>query len=340
MVCQIFHDLSEAAGLNIERHWYRDSLAGRLLAPLGWCYCLLATLRRAAYRAGLLRSVRLPAPVVVVGNISVGGTGKTPLVIWLARFLKSRGYRPGIVTRGYGGRAPAWPQVVAADSDPGVVGEEPVLLARGAGCPVVADPDRVRAARALLNEQRCDVIVSDDGLQHYRLARTVEIAVIDGARRFGNGRCLPAGPLREPVGRLEDVHARVTLGAPQAGELGMELIAHGFVRLGAPQQRVQADHFRGGPAHAVAGIGHPARFFAHLRRLGLEVIEHPFPDHHVFRAGDTTFGDGHEIIMTEKDAVKCERLAGVEGWYLVVEARPEPRLGEIVLQLIRGHARG
>jgi tetraacyldisaccharide 4'-kinase len=325
--------------LNIEHHWYRDSFVSRLLTPLSWLYCLLVFVRRALYRAGILRVTRLPVPVVVVGNLTVGGSGKTPLVIWLARFLREQGWRPGIVTRGYGGQAARWPQTVTPESDPESVGDEPVLLAREAGCPVVADPDRVRAAERLVR-LGCNIVVSDDGLQHYRLARDFEIAVIDGARRFGNGRCLPAGPLREPVSRLKEVQARVTLGEAQAGEWAMALEAKSFHRLEAPEATAEVDRFQGQPMHAVAGIGHPARFFDQLRRLGLDIVPHPFPDHHRFRERDLVFGDAHETVMTQKDAVKCERLAGVTGWYLAVEVRPDPAFAEFVQRWLKERTHG
>jgi tetraacyldisaccharide 4'-kinase len=295
-------------------------------------------LRRALYAAGLLRHVRLPLAVIVVGNITVGGTGKTPLVIWLARWLRQSGYRPGIVTRGYGGRAREWPQAVHAASDPASVGDEPVLLARHTGCPVVADPDRVRAARTAM-AGGCDVIISDDGLQHYRLARDVEIAVLDGDRRFGNGRCLPAGPLREPVGRLAAVDACVTNGTAQAGELAMQLVETRFRALDSDREWPVTE-FRGRRAHAVAGIGNPQRFFDHLRRLGVEVIEHPFPDHCYFTAADVDFPDELPVLMTEKDAVKCASFAGARMAYLAVEARPDPRLGELVLGKLKERSRG
>lgn len=331
--------MSRAFVSGIERHWYRDGFVSRLLAPLSWLYCLLVFVRRVLYRAGLLRAIRLPVPVVVVGNLTVGGSGKTPLVVWLARFLRERGWRPGIVTRGYGGQARHWPQTVTPESDPESVGDEPVLLARTAGCPVIADPDRARAAGRLAR-LGCNIVVSDDGLQHYRLARDLEIAVIDGARRFGNGRCLPAGPLREPVSRLDEVQARVTLGEARAGEWPMALEARGFHRLGAPGAAVAADRFQSQPVHAVAGIGHPARFFDQLRRLGIAVVPHPFPDHHRFRERDLAFGDAHETVMTQKDAVKCERLAGVTGWYLAVEARPDPAFAGFIRHWLKERTRG
>jgi tetraacyldisaccharide 4'-kinase len=324
----------------IERHWYRDTLLSRLLAPLGWLYGLLAILRRALYRRRILRSHHPGAPVIVVGNLTVGGSGKTPLVIWLAQFLKKQGRRPGIVTRGYGGAGRDWPQTVTPASDPDAVGDEPVLLARTAGCPVVADPDRARGARRLVQTLGCDIVVSDDGLQHYRLARDLEIAVIDGARRFGNGRCLPAGPLREPQSRLSETDARVTLGVPQTGEWGMALATGAFHRLAAPEVTTAAGRFRDRPVHALAGIGHPARFFDQLRGLGLRVIEHPFPDHHRFRVEELQFQDGGEVIMTQKDAVKCERLAGVTGWYLTVAAEPDRALGEFLQRWLQEHGGG
>ena len=324
----------------LERHWYRKTQLSLLLWPVGWAYCLLIRLRRALYRHNVIASVKLPVPVVVVGNITVGGSGKTPLVLWLASFLRQKGLHPGIVLRGYGGSASDWPHGVTPLHDPDVVGDEAVMLARQSDCPVAADPDRVRGARYLIREHRCDVIVSDDGLQHLRLARDVEIAVIDGERRFGNGFCLPAGPLREPVSRLRDISLRVVTGSPQDGELGMQLEETGLCRVNLPEAYASTGSLRGEVVHAVAGIGNPERFFSHLRRLGIEVIEHPFPDHHRFTARDIRFPDNLPVIMTHKDAVKCERFAGDHAWYLTVEARPDPRLGEEVWQQLKEISRG
>lgn len=322
----------------LEHHWYRRSPVSVLLLPVAVVYCGLVMLRRAGYRFGLLRSTRFPVPVVVVGNLTVGGTGKTPLVIWLAQLLRAHGYRPGIVTRGYRGQASSWPQTVRTDSDPALVGDEPVLLARSAACPVVADPNRARAAQKLVAQEGCNVVISDDGLQHYRLSRNVEIAVIDGVRRFGNGWCLPAGPLREPIARLEFVDARVTQGEPAAGEWGMALVDQGFHRLGERRPAATVESFRGKTVHAIAGIGNPKRFFDLLRRLGLEIVEHPFPDHHAFCAADFRFSGKHEVIMTEKDAVKCERL-DVSGWYLKIAARPDTRFGDWLLHRLLEHSK-
>jgi len=309
----------------LEAHWYRPGPLPVLLLPLSALYCLVVLARRAAYRVGLLPRFRLPVPVIIVGNITVGGTGKTPLVIWVTGFLKARGYRPGIVSRGYGGRASSWPQQVRADSDPYVVGDEAVLLARRCDCPMAVGPDRVSAARALLEYSDCDILVSDDGLQHYPLERDIEIAVVDGVRRFGNGHCLPAGPLREPRRRLEEVDLVVSNGPGGRLEYPMRIRPGVPRRLDDPGQSQPLEVFHGVTVHAVAGIGHPERFFDVLRRAGLQVQAHPFPDHHRFSAGDLDFGDGAPVFMTEKDAVKCQRFAAGHHWYLPVDAEPDER---------------
>ena len=318
----------------LQTHWYRKSFVSFALLPVSWLYLLLSTLRRSLYRGGILRRTRLSVPVIVVGNITVGGTGKTPLVVWLSKLLQRQGYRPGIVARGYRGRARQWPVSVTAQSDPDQVGDEPVLLARNSGCPVMAAPRRVVAARKLVNEHDCDIIVSDDGLQHYALARDIEIAVIDGARRFGNGYCLPAGPLREPTTRLRSVHARVANGTPRAGELGMRLQPLRFRSVGAPAIERSLDAFAGVRVHALAGIGNPSRFFQQLRELDIDAMEHALPDHYRYRPRDIEFADDAPVIMTEKDAVKCQSFADQRCWYLEVEARPDPAFAEQVLQLL------
>jgi len=323
----------------LERHWVRLTPVSLLLFPLSLVFCALVQLRRALYRLGVLRHAQLPVPVIVVGNITVGGTGKTPLVIWLADFLRQAGYRPGIITRGYRGQNRTWPMIVTAQTTAAQAGDEAVLLARRSGCPVLAGPDRVATAR-LHAAQGCNVIVSDDGLQHYRMGRDLEIAVIDGMRRFGNRLCLPAGPLREPVSRMKSVSLRVANGPAQAGELGMVLVPTGFYSLANPDRRVSADAFRGGPVHAVAGIGNPERFFSSLHDLGLQVYPHPFPDHHVFRAEELEFGDDRPVILTEKDAVKCEQFAKAHFWVLAVEARTDADLGVQILQRLKEKTRG
>jgi tetraacyldisaccharide 4'-kinase len=318
----------------IEHHWRQDTVVSRLLLPAAMLYCAAATLKRRLYRSGWCRAVSFSVPIIVVGNITVGGTGKTPLVLWIARYLASQGWRPGIVTRGYRGRASTWPQLVTADSDPDRVGDEPVLLAARADAPVVADPDRPRGVARLL-AQNCNIIVADDGLQHYRLHRDVEIAVVDGERRLGNGRCLPAGPLRERPARLAEVDARVLNGAAAADAWSMTLVPSSFRRVGASADSLPTDGFRGRRVHALAGIGNPERFFRLLRALGADVSEHPLPDHYRYRAQDLRFRDGATVVMTEKDAVKCRHLAGSDAWYLAVDADIDPRFGDWLQQRLR-----
>lgn len=319
----------------LDELWYASSFTSLLLAPLGWLFCFLATLRRMAYRLGLLTIQRMPVPVIVVGNITVGGTGKTPLVAWLARFLKQVGYTPGIVSRGYGGRNENRVQTVGSDSDPAMAGDEAILLARRSGCRVVVGADRVAAARALLEQGYCDVIISDDGLQHFRLGRDVEIAVIDGVRRLGNRRCLPAGPLREPVRRLRHVDIVVVNGAREEGAYSMHLTGFEAVNLLDEGLSRPLAEFRGDEVHAVAGIGNPVRFFSQLRENGLHAVEHPFPDHYPYQPVDLAFTDGRPLLMTEKDAVKCRGFAQSHFWYVPVEARLDKGFGERVLALLK-----
>ncbi len=314
----------------IDEHWYRGSLWLWLLWPLSALFCLLAVLRRLFYRLGILRTDRLGVPVIVVGNITVGGSGKTPLVLWLAEYLRRHGYRPGLISRGYGGQASHWPQAVSAESDPREVGDEALLLARRSTCPMMVGPDRVAAARQLLAESDVNVIISDDGMQHYRLGRDIEIAVLDGERRLANGLCLPAGPLREPKIRLRSVDFIVANGQAAQGEWAMHLEAGKAIALdGSEQKPVSA--FSGGPVHAIAGIGNPGRFFGTLRALGLKPIEHAFPDHYPYRKGELDFRDAVPVLMTEKDAVKYLNYAGNRHWYLPVAARLPDEFGERLL---------
>ena len=306
------------------KRWY-SSKTSILLLPLEWLFRVLVVLRRFAFRIGLMPSYAVAVPVIVVGNISVGGTGKTPLVVWLVSLLQKAGYRPGIISRGYGGKAERWPQQVRPDSDPVMVGDEPVMLAQRCACPIIAAPDRVAAAKALLNHAKCDLIITDDGLQHYRLKRDIEVVVIDGERRFGNGHCLPAGPLREPQSRLDEVDFVVSNGLAGRGEFAMSLEDAGLRSLVNDGGGATFDAFVGQRVHALAGIGNPQRFFQLLRSRGLEVIEHSFPDHHDYQPQDLEFADALPILMTEKDAVKCRRFANRQMWYVPINARlPEP----------------
>ena len=304
----------------LDHYWYTRSPWLLLLTPLSLLFRVIVGARRLAYRVGIKRSTRVSLPVIVVGNITVGGTGKTPLVVWLAGYLREKGYAPGIVSRGYGGTASHWPQQVRADSDPAVVGDEAVLLAATTGCPMAVAPDRVAAAQALVDQGGCDVIISDDGLQHYALQRDIEIAVIDGVRRFGSGFLLPAGPLREPVRRLQQVDLVVVNGLGDGDEHRMTLQQGDAHNLQDPDRICALQGFRSQRVHAVAGIGHPERFFRALQQAGLQLDSHTFPDHHAFRPEDIRFGDGRPVIMTEKDAVKCRHFATQDDWYVPVEA--------------------
>jgi tetraacyldisaccharide 4'-kinase len=316
-----------------ERHWYRLSAVSVALAPLGLVFALAVRLRRAAYALGLLRSQRLAVPVVVVGNLVVGGTGKTPLVLWLVDALRERGLRPGIVSRGY--RAANDPaHAVPPGADPVHCGDEPVLLAERSGVPVWIGRDRVAAACGLLAAHPdCNVVVCDDGLQHYALARDVEVAVEDERGR-GNGLYIPAGPLREPASRAVD--ARVVNGPAWAGAFEMRLEPAGFRRVCGAGGYVAVDALRGKRLHAVAGIGNPQRFFSTLRGLGLEFVPHAFPDHHAWAPRDLDFADCDAVLMTEKDAVKCRTFGRDDLVALGVAARVDPRLADLVSSRLHG----
>jgi tetraacyldisaccharide 4'-kinase len=324
--------------------WQRRGLLAWLLAPLALLFGAVAAGRRLLYGVGIMPAERLPVPVVVVGNITVGGTGKTPLVLWLAERLRQAGHRPGIISRGYGGGAKGV-EVVRPDSDPDQVGDEPLLLARRSGCPVWIGRERVRAGRSLLAAHpECTVLISDDGLQHYRLARDVEIVVMD-ERGIGNGWLLPAGALREPPARVAAADALVLNGdglgvAPGRCRarrvFGMELRAQALYNLHELQRCVPPEAFAGKQVHAVAGIGNPQRFFDQLAALGLDVIAHAFPDHHRFAAADLAFEGCDVLLMTEKDAVKCAPFAPPETWVLPVSAEVSPDLLAVILEKVNG----
>jgi tetraacyldisaccharide 4'-kinase len=298
-------------------------------------------LRRLAYRLKIIKTHRLSVPVVVVGNITVGGTGKTPLVIWLAQHFKKLGLKPGIVSRGYGGSAKYWPQQVLPGSDPAAVGDEPVLIARRTGCPVSVGPNRVVAAQALQHFIDCDVIISDDGLQHYALGRDVEIVVIDGERGFGNEYCLPAGPLRERVGRLDSADMVVSNGTTGPGRYIMQLGNFEIVNLlDSSQTRKFEDFGTEEKIYAVAGIGNPERFFKQLENAGLNIERVSFPDHHKYTEEDLEIAGNSTLLMTEKDAVKCRRFAKPQHWYVRVDAQLHDafavRTNKLIKDLIDG----
>lgn len=333
--------------------WYASPRhpLGVLLAPLGWLWAGVASVRRAVMRFGSSKQGRVDCPVVVVGNLAVGGSGKTPLVIALAESLGRHGLRVGIVCRGYGGRARNWPQAVDPKSDPSMVGDEAVLMARRARVPLFAGPDRVAAIKALCAVHDCDVVLSDDGLQHPGLVGDVEIAVVDGVRGHGNGRCLPAGPLREPLRRLAtmdfvvinreteprpdapskevsdiDPEESLALGiSPGPPVFPMRLVARQACRVdGAGSARPLSSFVadcEAAPVHAICAIGHPERFFRSLERQGLSIQRHIFADHHPFRSAEISPADDAPVLMTEKDAIKCVGLADARHWYVPVDAK-------------------
>jgi subfamily B ATP-binding cassette protein MsbA len=312
---------------SLVRAWYRDAPWLRVLTPVAWLFSGLAQLRRRNILGDARRHWQAPVPVVVVGNITLGGTGKSPLVLAIADYLQRQGFTPGIVSRGYGGDA-HYPLDVKLQTDPMQCGDEALMLVSRSGCPMVVDPDRVAAVKHLLAQHTIDVIISDDGLQHYALDRDVEIAVVDGQRGLGNGQCLPAGPLREPPSRLIEVDFVVVNGAEHpvlpSAAMAMQLVPHNLVHLLSDDVESLQTTRLGHTVHGVAGIGNPQRFFLALRSLGYEVIEHAFADHHSFTLTDLMFGDSLPVIMTEKDAVKVRLLNPAilhqQFWYLRVEA--------------------
>ncbi len=320
--------------------WYRRHPVRWLLWPLSKLYCVGVSLRRWAYRWHLFKSTTLPVPVIVVGNLTVGGTGKTPFVIWLAQQLIQAGYTPGIISRGYGGKARHYPQAVTPDSQPELVGDEPVLMAQRTQCPVVVAPQRHLAGEYLLKMNDCNIIIADDGLQHYALHRDIEIAVIDSQRQLGNMLCLPAGPLREPPSRLSEVDFIVYNGACTGAKYTMELVLESAINLARPEQVVALTDFRHQPVHAVAAIGHPERFFHHLTQAGLNVIPHPFPDHYHFNIDNLHFDDDYPVFMTEKDAVKCYRFANEKFWCVPVSATLTRGILDAIIQQLSGYSHG
>jgi tetraacyldisaccharide 4'-kinase len=297
--------------------WYGGVAPPWWLTPLSAGYAGVSKLRRLAYARRLMRSTRLSCPVIVVGNLTVGGTGKTPLVSWLANQLAERGFRPGVVARGYGGSSRA-ARLVQASDESEVVGDEAILLARRSRAPVATGRNRPAAAQLLINAG-CDIILSDDGLQHYALQRDCEIIVVDGDRGFGNGRLLPAGPLRETQARLQSADAIVLNGgdAPSDGAMRMRLLATNAIALKYGSAKPLRE-FSGQPVHAIAAIGNPQRFFALLRAVGISVVEHPLPDHKQLKIDDISFPDDLPVLMTEKDAVKCREIAGPHHWFVPV----------------------
>ncbi|MFA6409357.1 MAG: tetraacyldisaccharide 4'-kinase [Gammaproteobacteria bacterium] len=306
--------------------WYQTNWLSCLLLPFSWIYCLIIYIRRTLYRLDIFHSYKSPIPIIIVGNITVGGTGKTPLVIALAKLLASKNFHPAVITRGYKAKYTTNLIEISKKNTVEEIGDEAFLLAKHLHCPIIVSKDRVLAAKTLLKKHKCDVIISDDGLQHYALDRHIEIAVIDGERRLGNGFLLPAGPLRESTSRLKEVDFIVSNGKAKNNEFSMSLEPQNLPNLS--KQTV----------HAVAGIGNPDRFFSTLRKLGFSVIPHAFPDHHWFSAKDLDFGDEKPILMTEKDDVKCQNLPkniAKKCFTVPVEAKLEDRFIELLLEKLR-----
>ena len=331
----------------LHRVWYEGASYYQMLLPLSGLYWLIITLRRCLYGLGILGRHRAIVPVIIVGNITAGGTGKTPVTIWLAGELQKRGFKAGIVSRGYGGSKSSTSMRVDMASDPDVVGDEPVLLAKRTGCTVVVDSNRARAAQMLVDDG-VNVIIADDGLQHYRLERTYEICVIDGARGLGNRFLLPAGPLRETIDRLSEVDQVLINGrrgdnvaeltAVEQNAIEFELVAREITRLNGSLTR-PIEGFSGTTVHAVAAIGNPARFFDMLRAHGIHVIEHAFQDHARLSVSDLRFGDDFEVLMTEKDAVKLDATSSDKYWTVPVDLEIDPALSSPWLEQIESRLR-
>jgi len=330
----------------LPRAWYRNAAWLRWLQPLAGLYGVVSRYRRQACQSGRKPVYRAAIPVVVIGNLVAGGTGKTPLALALCQYLQQQGLRPALLSRGYGGHSKTWPLVVTCDTSPYQCGDEALLFALNTDAPVVVDPDRSRGARFLESEYSPDLILCDDGLQHYALARDLELVVVDGTRGFGNGWLLPAGPLREPLARLLEVdHVVVnadtglTLPAGVRNRVAMSIIPGQLVNIASGESLTCREWLQRYGAswpkvHAVAGIGNPERFFTTLCDEGFAIIAHPFPDHHHFRADEITFSDELPVMMTEKDVVKCLSFVDQRHWCLKVQAQlPEAFLQTILQQV-------
>lgn len=323
----------------LDHYWYSSGPISFALWPLSWVYCGISMFRSKLHKASQDRTI-VKVPIIVVGNITVGGTGKTPMVIWLANFLKAYGFKPGVVSRGYGGKTSRWPQRVTHHSKAEITGDEPLLITQRTGCPVYVCTRRVAAINQMLKENSdINVIISDDGLQHYKMPRDIEIAMVDGHRGFGNQLCLPAGPLRESISRLKKVDFRVITEAEADDDddnsFSMHLEGNELVNLQNPKKRKLLSDFKRKPVHAVAGIGNPMRFFTKLSTNRLKLIMHAFPDHHRFQPQDFRYEQHLPVIMTEKDAVKCKHLATENFWYLPVKARLGHEFGGALIKKLR-----
>lgn len=318
----------------LENIWYKNAKGRFLLLPLSALYCSINRYQRNKYSQN---QPKIPCPIIVVGNISVGGTGKTPLTLFLTKLLQKEGFKPAIITRGYGGKATQWPQSVSPDTDPELVGDEAVLMATRSGVPVFAGANRLQSIKLLMETHDCDVIVSDDGLQHYKMPRDIQIAVVDATRLFGNGYCLPAGPLREKKERLDDCDFVIQNGGKEPVNkswIRMQLEGNTLINLKTGEKR-SLDEFSGKTVNAVTGIGNPQRFFKSLEQGGLSLQTHSFPDHHSFQELDLSFNDNFPILMTEKDAVKCKKFSTKNQWYLPITASLNEKFNRDFLELLK-----
>ncbi len=315
--------------------WYQPHPVRWLLLPLSFLYLVTIAVRKTLYCLGLIKQYRLKVPVIIIGNIAAGGTGKTPAVIWLVKQLKQAGFKPGIISRGYGGHALHYPIDVKAKSNPDIVGDEPIVISRQTACPVGVSPNRTQAGQMLLNRYSCDVIIADDGLQHLALARDIEIAVVDGMRLFGNQLSLPAGPLREPLSRLKTLDFIIYNQSNDYCPFMMTITQHTTINLADETISKDIADFSAQPLHAIAGVGNPDRFFSQLEQQGLTLLRHPFADHHRYQHGDLTFADGYPILMTEKDAVKCRLFATKNMWYVPISATISGKLDALLIEKLR-----
>ena len=320
----------------VQNIWYKKKLniLLKFLLPLSILYYLIISIRKFFYKHSILPRVRLKVPIVIIGNITVGGTGKTPVVICLVNLLKANGFNPGVISRGYKSSAKQ-NSIVNVDSSPLLVGDEPVLIAKRTNCPVVVGKNRVKAAKYLIEQFSVDLVISDDGLQHYALQRDLEVIVIDGRRRFGNGYCLPLGPLRELPIRLRQADLLlVNGGEPLAGEHKIEFSSGKIYNLKQQEKNYDLLTLKNNKIHAIAGVGCPEKFFDYLKVKGLDIIPHVFSDHYSFKKEDLEFQDNYPILMTEKDAIKCQSFAKSNYWFLPIEIKLSLEQEQLFLLLI------
>ena len=323
-----------------ESVWYEKHPLTLILLPLSLFYQVCIKIRNLLYTTRLLSKYKVSVPVIVVGNITVGGNGKTPFVIWLCQFLTQKGYFPGIISRGYGGDCNKSPQLVTSDSSPSQVGDEPLLLAQRSGRPVIVFHNRYLAAVQLLKQTNCNILVCDDGLQHLSLERELEIVVIDGNRRFGNGYCLPAGPLRDSINRLSSVDIIVAKNKALKNEHLMNYEYEDLQSIHIDKKSLNIQKLHGKTVHAVAGIANPFEFHSYLKNKGVKIIKHVFPDHHAYVASDLEFNDNLPIVMTEKDAVKCKTFVADNMWYLPIKARMDNKFHYEITNLLKKTSNG